>query len=192
MLHQIDEKVNILAGDKDGQIEAGSAAADDIPPIPPAPEFLSKIENFPAEARMMKHWVCWQYVWKDGRWTKEPRKPKNGHRASSTNPDHWTSLQEAMDGWKRNELSGIGFVLTNSGFTGIDFDHCRFVETGQIEEWAMQEIEALRSYTEISPSYTGIHVLAKAQLPGKGFNKKKREIYGPGIHKRERIPLAVS
>ena len=67
-------------------------------------------------------------------------------------------------------MTGIGFVFTDSDpYTGVDIDNCRNPETGQIAEWAWEIIRALNSYTEVSPSGTGVHTIVCGKLPvGKG------------------------
>jgi len=61
---------------------------------------------------------------------------------------------------------GIGFVVSKEDdFCGLDLDGCRNPETGAIENWAMEVITAVESYTEVSPSETGIRIFAKAELP---------------------------
>jgi putative DNA primase/helicase len=46
-------------------------------------------------------------------------------------------------------------------------------ETGKLDGWAREVIEELDSYTEISPSGKGVHVLVRATLP-EGRNRKGR------------------
>ena len=57
---------------------------------------------------------------------------------------------------------------------------CLDPETGEIESWAWEIIEELDSYTEISPSGTGVHILVRGELP-EGRNRKGRfEAYDRG------------
>ena len=56
----------------------------------------------------------------------------------------------------------LGFVL-GDGFVGVDKDHCRNAETGAIEPWALAIVEQLDSYTEISVSGTGVHVICRVR-----------------------------
>ena len=72
-----------------------------------------------------------------------------------------------MDKWL---LTGIGFVFTESdSYSGVDIDNCRDPETGRIADWASRIIRLLDSYTEISPSRTGVHIIVRGKLPaGKG------------------------
>src|SRR5262249_12807687 len=73
---------------------------------------------------------------------------------------------------------GIGFVFTEDDpYAGIDLDDCRNPETGVIAPWARRIIAVLSSYTEISPSGTGVHIYVQGRLPGQGRNLKPVEIY---------------
>jgi primase-polymerase (primpol)-like protein len=70
------------------------------------------------------------------------------------------------------ELDGLGFVFTDSDpIVGVDLDACRIPETGKTRDWATDIIDRLDSFTEISPSETGYHVLVEASLPD-GRNRK--------------------
>ena len=71
-----------------------------------------------------------------------------------------------------------------SGLAGVDLDKCVNVETGEIAEWAILVVCAFNSYTERSPSGTGLRILFNAKLPGPGLNRTVRgmhvEIYDGG------------
>ena len=75
----------------------------------------------------------------------------------------WTSFDSVLSVYVGGGYDGIGFVLGDP-FLGIDLDHCRDLQTGIIEPWAQTIINNLNSYTEITPSNTGIHILIKAKL----------------------------
>ena len=47
-----------------------------------------------------------------------------------------------------------------NSFRGIDIDHC--LKNGVLSEMAMDMVEIMDSYTEISPSGTGLHIIFKA------------------------------
>ena len=73
---------------------------------------------------------------------------------------------EAKRATREKDLDGIGFVFTESDpFCGVDLDACVDPKTGQIASWASEIVGALDSYTEFSPSGTGLHVLLRAKLP---------------------------
>lgn len=62
----------------------------------------------------------------------------------------------------------------------MDLDGCLDPETGEAEPWAMQIVEDLSSYTEVSPSGTGLHVIARAELPEGRRRDDKIEMYDRG------------
>jgi primase-polymerase (primpol)-like protein len=108
-------------------------------------------------------WVGWKYVRreaKDGRWkwTKVPIDVKTGRTAKSTDPSTWTDFPTA---WRyfcdHNDLDGIGYVFSpDDPFTGIDLDDCVDTESGLPLPWAKSIVDELRTYTEVSPSGTGL------------------------------------
>jgi DNA-binding transcriptional ArsR family regulator len=117
--------------------------------------------NIPDELQVLPHWVNWDPALIDERWTKVLKNAHTRNQASSTNPDTWATFERAM----KTNPGRIGFVLTSSGFTVIDLDHCRDPDTGIIAEWAWLIIRRLNSYTEISVSGTGVHIIVRGQLP---------------------------
>jgi putative DNA primase/helicase len=78
--------------------------------------------------------------------------------AKTNDPSSWSSFEAAA----RNKLgSGLGCVITDD-FVVIDLDHVFDPETKTIEPWAKEIVDQCRSYTEISPSGTGLHIWSKA------------------------------
>src|ERR687890_896062 len=133
------------------------------------------------DMRDLRQWLCWRMEERDGKPTKVPYDPSTGEKAESTNPKTWTSYEKALSACKDHGYEGIGFVFTpKDDLCGVDLDKCLDPETGEIESWAQEVIEELDSYTEISPSGTGVHILVKATLP-EGRNRKGRfEAYDRG------------
>ena len=58
------------------------------------------------------------------------------------------------------ECNGIGFVLS-APYCGIDIDHCFNPETDEWSKEALDIIKNMNSYTEVSPSGTGVHIFYK-------------------------------
>jgi hypothetical protein len=129
----------------------------------------------------LRQWLCWRAEERDGKPTKIPYSPLTGARASSTDPETWTTYTEAVSACKERGYGGIGFVFTpEDDLCGVDLDGCLDPETGEIETWAWEIVEELDSYTEISPSGTGVHILVKGEL-SEGRNRKGRfEAYDRG------------
>src|SRR5215204_5016482 len=128
--------------------------------------------------RDLRQWLCWQFEERSGELTKVPYSPLTRRRADSTVPETWASRDEAVRARRQHDYDGIGFVFTSDDdLCGVDLDKCLDPETGEIENWAQEIIEELDSYTEISPSGTGVHILVRARLP-EGRNRKGRfEVY---------------
>lgn len=74
---------------------------------------------------------------------------------------------------------GLGFVLDKSNpYCGIDIDNCVDPKTKEIQPHAKKAIKHFDSYWEYSWSGTGIHILIKARLEGKGIRSQGTyEIY---------------
>lgn len=139
------------------------------------------IDAIPQELRDCEQWVAYKIkaprkpVGKPG---KIPVNPATGRHASVTDPSTWGTFELAVERQQMDELSGVGFVFTeDSSFAGVDLDDCRNPESGEVADWAQAIVEQISSYTEISPSGTGIHVIAKGALPPGGRRTGKVEMY---------------
>ena len=147
----------------------------------PRPKALRVLPDaIPAEIKQIRAWVVWQYeLSKDEKWTKVPYQLDGQTRASTTKPKTWGTFPEALKRYNDGGVDGIGIVLTKElGIVGIDLDHCR--DGGTIAPGALQIIEEIHGYTEVSPSGTGIRILVKASLPAAGRKKGNIEMYDTG------------
>ena len=130
----------------------------------------------PNELKQYDQWVCWKYVIVNGRKTKMPITPNAGRMARTNDSSTWGTYKDAMEMSKYYD--GIGFVFTASDpFVGIDIDHC--MKDGKLEDFAQRLIDGCASYTELSPSGNGIHIIGKATLPRNESGKRTSliEIY---------------
>jgi hypothetical protein len=77
---------------------------------------------------------------------------------------------------------GLGFVVTEGdAYVGIDLDHCLDPETGAFTDpIARGIVERLASYTEITPSRSGVRVWIKAKMPPGRRRKGNIEVYESG------------
>lgn len=155
------------------------------PPAQPEPQILQPIDvdmsRIPERLQSVNQWVVWRYeviqaAEGDGEIKKPPFSPTTGKRASVTRPDTWGSFADACTACAAGHFAGVGIVLTPAlGIVGIDIDHC--ITDGQISEEAQQIIQAINSYTERSPSGTGIRMFTSAKLPGAFRRKGNIELY---------------
>ena len=126
----------------------------------------------------LSQWVCWRAELREGKATKVPYSPGAGSRARSGDPATWGTLPEPKKAAREKDLDGIGFVFTASDpFCGVDLDACVDPKSGEIASWASEIVGELDSYTEFSPSGTGLHVLLRAELPPGGNRRVRIEMY---------------
>ncbi|MGD9713894.1 MAG: AAA family ATPase, partial [Thermomicrobiales bacterium] len=126
-------------------------------------------------------WGAWRTEERGGKPTKVPISAVSGRRAASNNLNDWTTFDAAVAYLKAHpDLNGRGFCL-GDGWAGVDLDGCRDKTTGDIQQQAWKIINYLNSYTEVSPSGTGVKVFVRGNLPAaKGL--KVEEIFGTGDH----------
>jgi hypothetical protein len=111
--------------------------------------------------------VVWRLEMMEGRERKMPLRI-NGLPADSTKAATWSTLEEALEAVPRLNATGVGFVLATKRdaeaglepIVGVDLDGCRDPGRGAIEPWALEIIRDFNSYAEISPSGTGVKLLA--------------------------------
>jgi len=141
--------------------------------------YLEVIEkNIPIELKSIAQWVSWRAHYINGKMVKIPYSAHNGRRASSTYPNTWAKFDLAYNFYRTSMLDGVGFVLGNNcNISVIDIDHCRDINTGILSETATRLIMEVDSYTELSPSGTGIHIFSFGQLPEGRRRSKNIEMY---------------
>lgn len=136
-------------------------------------------KNIPEELKRYKQWVLWKAEEQNGRAKKVPYSATTGRRASINKSDTWVHLDAAIASYVNGKgYDGIGFVLTKDDpFIAWDLDDCRNIETGIIIRRTHIIIKKLDSYTEISPSGSGVRIFVKAELPDGGRKMHKTEVY---------------
>ncbi len=134
-------------------------------------------EQLPTALTARPQWVLWKYEQRGDKWTKVPYQP-TGERASSTDPATWSTVAAVQDAkWRQmGTYHGVGFVFSpDDPFVGIDLDHCRG------EWWAAELLDRFLTYIEITPSWTGYHLIGLGRLPDdKGRRKGPIEVYSAG------------
>ncbi len=143
-----------------------------------------KVGNIPDELKALPQWVAWQYEDRDGRKTKILKNPRTGKNAKANIASTWGTVQEALIATEKYNLPGIGFVFSeHDPYCGIDLDKCFDPMTGELEPWAHRCVKMFQSYTEVTPSGKGLHIIVKGKLPerhGKastGRRKGRLEVY---------------
>jgi putative DNA primase/helicase len=133
----------------------------------------SLVYQIPEELKAEKAWVLWRREYRDGKPTKVLYQA-NHRRADSTAPSTWTTFEDAVEAFEHDDFfDGVGFVFhPDNPYCGADIDD---VTEDEARHW----IEQFDSYTELSPSGNGFHIICKAKVP-KGTNRDEGELYSSG------------
>ena len=139
------------------------------------PVFVNQI---PQELKDLPHWVNWRLEERGGKKTKIPKNPRTGGNADVSNPDTWAEFSFAWARFEQGGFSGIGYVFTDADpYCGIDLDKCMNPENRELEPWALKIIQTFSSYTEISPSGKGIHIILRGNLQNGNRRQDRMEVY---------------
>lgn len=150
----------------------------------PPPILAVNVDGLPIPMREYDQWVNWDWLLRDGKWTKVPINPRTGGAAAADTPATWGTYTQAVHAYHAGGLAGLGFVFTaGDPFAGVDLDDCYDPDTHTLTPQAALIVAELDSYTEISPRGRGVKVIVRASVPGgKGRRDAKRgiEIYDRG------------
>jgi hypothetical protein len=154
------------------------------------------LDHIPSGLTVLPQWILWRGADRVNQQTGEvklskvPINPQTLAHADTTDPRTWgtlrhcvTALPCALEEWAQEagpqyRGGGLGFVFTETDpYCGIDLDGCVSPDTGTIAPWAQTHVDALRSYTEVTPSGTGLHILVQGTLPPQGRKKGQVEMY---------------
>ena len=132
----------------------------------------------PSDLETVTQWVCWRFAVVDGRQTKIPVNPRTGGNAKTDTPSTWADLETALDYYHTHTtyVSGVGLVVAGTDLVGVDLDHC-IGDDLTIAPWALAIVRALDSYTEVSPSGTGLRIFAHGAKPGARCKRGGVELY---------------
>lgn len=152
-----------------------------------AEKLVTNYDQIPQEIRDLKQWGLFKLKWVPERQknTKIPYNAINGEKAQSNNADTWTTFDQARAELELNkDFDGLSFFFAN-GYAGIDIDHVeddilRYRQGDYEENIVAEFMNATRSYTEISQSGTGIHIIIKGEIPGSRRRKNNIEMYDNG------------
>jgi len=120
-------------------------------------------ENIPEELKARSQWVEWRAVGEKP--DKVPHSARTGRKASSTDLMTWSTFEEALEAYQHGDYDGVGFVFSSGDpYTGIDLDDC-VDEGGEIAPWALEIVRYFDSYTELSATGTGLHIIVRGDVP---------------------------
>ena len=136
------------------------------------------------------HWIAWRAGKPDPKTLKFKKTPINIHTGNSATGGHKTgeylkncgTFEQAISSLQKFNLTGVGFVVNEKDpVVAVDIDDC--IEDRTITAEAQEIIDQAKSYTEISPSGTGIRIFVLGKLPPGALNNPRNnpcEIYDSG------------
>jgi len=141
---------------------------------------MNDYSSVPATLKKMPQWVCFKLEpnEKKGKPDKIPYDPRTGYRAKANDPSTWSDYDTVVNTVLAGQYDGIGFEFGNGTF-GIDLDNV-IDESGNITPEAQDIVSMADSYTEYSPSGTGLHILCLGAIPDKDRRKGFIEMYAEG------------
>jgi primase-polymerase (primpol)-like protein len=138
------------------------------------------VDAVPAALRELPQWVGWRPQARPGKpkSAKIPVNPHTGRPADPTDPKTWGTFDRVLSLVAEQAVFGIGFVFVAGGdFAGVDLDQCRNPKTDRLDMWAEEIVAQVNSYTEVSPSGSGIKAFVRGRLPGRRSRRGKVELY---------------
>jgi putative DNA primase/helicase len=148
-------------------------------------------EKIPTRLKVLDQWVAWIARPKKDNPKKTDKLPidvKTGKNAKSNNPQTWSSFENAEKFFQKHKgkkinggiLKGVGFVFSEDDpFTGIDVDNC-IDDQCETDSRTQSIIDAFDSYTELSQSGAGLHIIIEGAKPGIECKKNGFECYDKG------------
>ena len=139
------------------------------------------LSNIPDELKQLKNWCVWKFEKRNGKRTKIPFNAETGEFAKSNDKSTWSSYETAVNA---EGVDGIGFFF-EPPYLGIDIDDIdddlhRFKQGDKLDNIVSEFNEAFKSYTEVSPSGNGLHIIVKGKIPGSRRRKGNIEMYDSG------------
>lgn len=123
------------------------------------------LKDLPQELKFNALWCCWKLTEKG----KIPFNVSTGQGAKSNDPSTFVSYPVLLKHIHKylsiddngKQIGGVGLGIFR-GYSAVDIDHC-VDNDGNISEMARDIIDYCNSYTEYSPSRTGIRIIFKTQ-----------------------------
>lgn len=130
-------------------------------------------DNLPDFIKELNIWLCYDERQKEN---KAPRDLQGNLLLNWTNKGY--SFKECHQSITKGYNTGVGIVLKNNGIVVLDYDKCiKDIEINKKygykkvifnsrsrQECILRDINLLQSYTEISPSKKGLHILVMADI----------------------------
>lgn len=135
------------------------------------------LARVPRELKQEPRWVCWRRETRNGKSTKLPVDAHTGRMAKSTDPATWAPFEDAVAAVGRWRCDGVGFVFgPDRAFTGLDLDHV--IVDGVLDAEYRWVVEEAGTYTEVSPSGDGLHLIFRGAKPDWAQRSRKGQSGG--------------
>ena len=138
------------------------------------------LDSIPEELGVGVNHVNWRY--EGDPVTKVLKIAGTLRNASSTDPQTWRTLGECVAAMERypDRYAGVGRVIAKDDpYVGVDLDDVRDPQTGKLSARAAEIVGGLDSYSEVSPSETGVKLWVRASLE-RAYKKPGFEAYPHG------------
>ena len=124
----------------------------------------NNFDNIPQELKALKRWVLWKYLPRgNSKPAKEPYKPGYQYTINALDPQNQSNFEDVVSTYNGGGYDGIGFVFTKEDpYAGIDVDNC--ITGDDLKESIAVWVRRFGSYTEPSPSGTGLHTIINTDL----------------------------
>lgn len=130
---------------------------------------LTALQCLPAAMRVLPQWLLWRFI-ADERGGKPRKVPfyvsgrkRRGAQGDEADRRELQSFDIAVTHLARGHYDGLGFAfLPGDGLIGIDIDGA-IDDDGVVSDRCRSIIEACSSYTELSPSGKGVHIIVQGE-----------------------------
>jgi putative DNA primase/helicase len=141
-------------------------------------------QHFPLALRERAQWLLWRFE-PDPERPDKPRKvpyyvggsKRYGKQGSDADRERLVALEGALARLARGGFDGVGFAfLPGDGLVGIDIDGA-IDEHGEVSARCQAIIAACGSYTELSPSGRGVHIVVSGDIKSFKDNRIGIEVF---------------
>lgn len=157
-------------------------------PFRDATEYAYLVTNIPDAMKQLPQWVCWELrPNNDGVLIKIPVTPDTGCAAKTNDPKTWRTFERAFEMFmQRERYRGLGFIFSaDDNFFCVDLDHCIDAESGKCSDLAQECVNWFSTYTEISQSGFGLHIIGQGKKPEGA--KCRNSQCNPGIEVYDKV-----
>jgi hypothetical protein len=131
-------------------------------------------DGIPAELREGRRHVVWRAIKRNGGKPTKCLYQPDGRAASSTDPSTWSTFGEVMAAYEEGGWDGVGMIHSpEDNLVGADADHCIDGPDNTAAGAGADAVFELDTYTEVSPSGTGLRAYCRGKKPGRRSVNRK-------------------